>query len=68
AAVLRLAARSSAASAMTRAASPDQIQYYLEIIAPQGLPPAAPVVGSSVLVEQIEAPTRYVVLLPLVTR
>ena len=53
---------------MTRAASPDQIQYYLEIIAPQGLPPAAPVVGSSVLVEQIEAPTRYVVLLPLVTR
>jgi hypothetical protein len=65
---VRQARQGAAASAANASLAPNGIQYYLEIIAPGGQPPAAPVVVGGDLAEQIEAPAAWASFLPLVTR
>ena len=55
----------AAAISSTRA---DMTRYYLQIIPPQGQPPAQPLRLGGTLVEQIQAPTPRLVYLPLVMR
>jgi Zn-dependent metalloprotease len=55
----------AAASSSTRA---DMTRYYLQIIPPQGQPPAQPLRLGGTLAEQIQAPTPRRIYLPLVTR
>jgi Zn-dependent metalloprotease len=65
---VRQARQGAAASAADAGLAPNGIQYYLEIIAPGGQPPAAPVVVGGDLAEQIEAPAAWASFLPMVTR
>ena len=46
----------------------DETRYYLQIISPQGQPPAQPLTVRGVLDEQIEAPATRSLFLPLVAR
>jgi hypothetical protein len=64
----RQARQGAAARAADAGLAPNGIQYYLEIVAPAGQPPAAPVVVGGNLAEQIEAPAAWASFLPLVAR
>jgi hypothetical protein len=55
----------ASAARMTAA---DETRYYLQVIPPQGQPPAQPVTVRGVLDEQIEAPATRSLFLPLVAR
>ena len=46
----------------------DETRYYLQIIPPEGQPPAQPLTVGGTLAEQIQAPTTRALFLPLVTR
>ena len=58
----------SSGAAAPASATADETRYYLQIIPPQGQPPAQPLTVGGVLVEQSEAPAMRSVFLPLVTR
>ena len=60
--------RSSAAGVATNSVAANETRYYLQIIPPQGQPPAIPLTVGGELVEQIEAPAAQSVFLPVVTR
>ena len=60
--------RSASSTAADTSVAASDTGYFLQIIPPQGQPPAVPLTVGGTLVEQIEAPTMQVRFLPLVTR